>query len=133
MWHLRHILDGQTYQAHSQETQDSAQRVVVIPRPREAEVQGFTGGYTVKRHGLADDVDAVQLEFGRSFRETTEARWFCAMNEGSEEGGGLFLVCARMITSGRPTRRRRVVKRKLFKHTEVRLKVNVLSCRVRDI
>lgn len=73
LWHLRHILDRQTYQAQSQETRDLRESIVVMPRPMEAEVQGFTGGYTVRRHGSAD-VDAVQLEFGRSLRDNTEVR-----------------------------------------------------------
>lgn len=77
--------------------------VVVLPSPGGKEVAGYTGGYTVKRHGLlagegvarggrSDEaagaagggvegagrvavvVDAIQLEFGAQFRRTPEAR-----------------------------------------------------------
>lgn len=76
--------------------------VVVLPPPGGRELPGYTGGYTVKRHGLlagqqvppgsfadgaarataggtegagrvAVAVDAVQLEFGARFRRTPEA------------------------------------------------------------
>lgn len=74
----------------------------VLPLLGESEIAGYTGGYTVKRHGLLGaasnavagkvnapscirgdaDIggtcggvaDAVQLEFGRDYRRTPEAR-----------------------------------------------------------
>lgn len=71
--------------------------VVVLPPYGAGEVSGYTGGYTVRRHGrpekrgeeapgavsrwhregeysFAVAVDAVQLEFGSQFRRTPEAR-----------------------------------------------------------
>lgn len=73
LWHLRRILDGEIQCRRAEEAEHLAgETTIVKPLPGHPEIQGFTGGYTVKRHGLAVEVDAVQLEFGRSFRETTE-------------------------------------------------------------
>lgn len=52
---------------------------VVLPCPGQEEVEAYTGGYTVKRHGLLAQASglpmgAVQLEFGKNFRRTPEAR-----------------------------------------------------------
>lgn len=87
--------DGAIEHAHEAEDDDS---VVVLPPYGAKEVPSYTGGYTVRRHGVLvragsvsedtkgvgrrnsedDDpvttVDAVQLEFGSQFRRTPEAR-----------------------------------------------------------
>lgn len=81
------------------ETKDGGS-LVVLPLDGDKEVPGYTGGYTVKRHGVlsiegggststteaagrrrngedvhtAVAVDAVQLEFGSRLRRTPEAR-----------------------------------------------------------
>jgi hypothetical protein len=56
LWHLRQTL-GQT----------------ILPGRGQRELEGYTGGYTVHRHcGLA--VDAVQLEFGSSWRRSATER-----------------------------------------------------------
>lgn len=63
--------------------------VGVLPRPGENEVRGYTGGYTVQRHGILARkaeapapgegtmrvaVDAIQLEFGSRLRRAPDAR-----------------------------------------------------------
>lgn len=96
LWHLRRTLDnnnsddtkarsktadiehnktwaGADAGAGAGSTLDSAS-IVVLPPPGHDEITGYNGGYTVKRHGTAERVDAVQLEFGRSFRGTAEGR-----------------------------------------------------------
>ena len=87
--------DGEAERTHEAANIDSA---VVLPLLGDTEVPKYTGGYTVKRHGVFSGgevalsvtspaatggcrngeggvaVDAVQLEFGSRLRRTSEAR-----------------------------------------------------------